>query len=78
MSKLNWSALDYSPLTRTEISEAVLDPEWQDLRRRMLLTRLVTRYAVLNRWLEMHVYSRKSQVQVTNYVAALRRGSMIK
>ena len=76
--KLNWSTLDYSPLTRAEISEAVLEPEWQDLRRRMLLTRLVTRYAVLKRWLEKHEYSRASQVQVTNYIAALRRGGMIK
>jgi hypothetical protein len=78
MSTLNWSALDYSPLTRTEISVAVLDPEWQDLRRRMLLTRLVTRYAVLKRWLEMHENSRTSQVQVSNYISALKRGGMIK
>ena len=78
MSSLNWSTLDYSPLTRAEISEAVLEPEWQDLRRCMLLTRLVTRYAVLKRWLEKHDYNRKSQVQVTNYIAALKRGGMIK
>ena len=76
--KLNWSTLDYSPLTRTEISEAVLEPEWQDLRRRMLLTRLIVRYAALQQWLEMHEYSRASQVQVTNYVNALKRGGIIK
>ena len=76
--KLNWSTLDYSPLTRAEISEAVLDPEWQDLRRRMLLTRLIVRYAALQRWLEKHDYTRKSQVQVTNYVNALKRGGIIK
>ena len=74
----NWSTLDYSPLTRAEISEDVLEPEWQDLRRRMLLTRLVVRFKVLKRWLEMHEYSRASQVQVSNYIAALRRGGMIK
>ena len=76
--KLSWSTLDYSPLTRAEISEAVLEPEWQDLRRRMLLTRLIVRYAALQRWLEKHDYTRKSQVQVTNYVNAQKRGGMIK
>ena len=78
MSKLNWSTLDYSPLTRAEISEAVLEPEWQDLRRRMLLTRLIVRYAALQQWLKEHDYTRKSQVQVTNYVNALKRGGIIK
>ena len=78
MSNLNWSALDYSPLTRAEISEDVLEPEWQDLRRRMLLTRLIVRYAALQQWLKEHDYTRKSQVQVTNYVNALKRGGIIK
>ena len=78
MSKLNWSTLDYSPLTRTEISEAALEPEWQDLRRRMLLTRLIVRYAALQQWLKEHDYTRKSQVQVTNYVNALKHGGIIK
>ena len=78
MSNLNWSTLDYSPLTRAEISEDVLEPEWQDLRRRMLLTRLIVRYAALQQWLKEHDYTRKSQVQVTNYVNALKRGGIIK
>ena len=75
---LNWSALSFSPLTRNEITLYVKDAEWQDFRRRLLLTRLPVKYAALEEWLEEHSHNRASQVQVTNFVNALRRGGLIK
>jgi hypothetical protein len=74
---INWKEL-VVPTTREEINRYVKDPEWRSLRERLVSVVLVTKYATLQEWLREHDYNRKSQVQVSNYINALKRGGMIK
>ena len=75
---LDWLALTTSPITRAEIVRYIPDEEWQALRVRLLNTSLIVKYAALREWLSEHGNSRASQVQVTNYINALKRGGLIK
>ena len=74
----NWSTLDYSPLTRDEITLYVKDVEWQSLRLSLVNMPSTYKYHELERWLKRNHHNRASQVQVTNYTNALRRGGLIK
>ena len=75
---LDWLALTTSPITRAEIVRYIPNEEWQALRVHLLNTSLATKYAALHEWLREHDNTRASQVQVTNYINALKRGGMIK
>ncbi len=70
--------LDFGPLTRAEIKEAVADNEWQTFRLTLKGVSTAEKLDALEDWLETHKSSRKAQVQVTNYVNALKRGGQIK
>ena len=74
---LNWSLLHFGPSTRREIDESTQFPEWQKLRESLGGETLVKRYYSLKSYLEAYDSDRVSQVQVTNYVNALRRGGLI-
>jgi len=75
---MNWSSLTFEPLTRDEIRRYTPDPDWQDFRASLLNEGIVNRFRYLEQWLVLHGYDRASQVQVTNYVNALKRGGLIK
>ena len=70
--------LSFGPLTRTEITLHVMNEEWQKLRVSLAGTTLERRYSLLREWLKENNTDRASQVQVTNYINALKRGGMIK
>jgi hypothetical protein len=64
-------------LTRKEIMEAVKDSDWQEFRislKGLPTKRKLERLAV---WKEDHK-GRKAEVQVENYINALKRGGQIK
>lgn len=67
------TTLDYSPLTRQEISVYTSDPEWQEFLGELSRVSFTEKLNLLEDWLDEHEYSRASQVQVTNYINALRR-----
>ena len=75
---LNWSKLSFGPLTRDDIAYYVQDVEWQKLRGSLIGKTLQEKYNALDEWLREHEYKRSVQVQVTNYISALRRGGLIK
>ena len=75
---MNWKSLDYGPITKAEISEYVIQKDWQAFRAEMLGESLATKFAMLKGWLAAGLYSREAQVQVTNYCNALKRGGQIK
>lgn len=74
---LNWSRLHFGQLTRIDIENYVYDDEWQDLRKSMKGKSLEFKYATLSGWLTNNRNCRAAQVQVTNYVNALKRGGLI-
>ena len=78
MNNLNWSALSYGPLTRDEITIYVNDTEWQSLRLSLVGMPSSYKYHELARWLKRNRHDRASQVQVTNYINALKRGGLVK
>ena len=65
-------------ITRDEIMEAVEDDQWQDFRISLKGLSTETKIRKLWEWVESHDTSREAQVQVTNYVNALRRGGQLK
>lgn len=80
--KVDWDAL-IIPLTREEIDSAIRDDAWQRFRVSMLGQTVETRYYRLRQWIEDHRYPsvhgyRQAQIQVANYINALKRGGMVK
>lgn len=73
----DWNSLIVS-LTQLEIQPAIQNVAWQRLRVSMKGEELQRRYWKLKQWLEVHPNDRTAQVQVANYVNALKRGGMIK
>lgn len=74
---MDWLLLHCGTLTKDEILTSVKDEEWQVLREHLKGSSLAYKYAGLKFWLDAHQHSRKAQVQVTNYVNALKRGGLI-
>ena len=74
--KLNWERLDRD-ISRDEISKYVKSSTWQEHRKEMKGKLLDEKYKMLTSWLNGHNNSRASQVQVANYVKALKRGGLI-
>jgi hypothetical protein len=74
----NWKTLHCGRIKKREIELYVKDEEWQKVRLRMKNTSLTYRWIQLFVWLVQKESSRASQVQVTNYINALKRGGMVK
>jgi hypothetical protein len=64
-------------LTQNEISEAVADPAWQAFRKTLKRRPIQLKLAELRRWKREHLESRRAQVQIQNYLNALRRAGFI-
>lgn len=77
---MNWDTLIFGRYNRTAIASAVADPEWQALRISMIGDPLDRRFRKLRLWVDTASPADlpAAQVQVTNYVNALKRGGMIK
>jgi hypothetical protein len=69
--------LTFGKFNRKDIKKSVNDKEWQKLRVSLKGQSLQTRYKRLNEWLRKNKFSRKSQIQVTNYINALKRAGII-
>ena len=75
---LDWHLLYFGKMCREEVSIAIRDSEWQKARVGMKGKTTTEKYKNLCLWLSQNNYSRKAQIQVTNYVTALARGGIIK
>lgn len=64
-------------VTRTEIREAVRDEAWQKFRRSLKGLSTEEKLRKLRAWKRAHP-GRKAEVQVQNYINALKRGGQIK
>jgi hypothetical protein len=64
-------------LTRAEIAEAVADPVWQAFRLTLLSRSTPEKLIRLRRWREAHPGCRRTEVQVENYLNALKRGGLV-
>lgn len=73
-----WNSLHCGHLFKDEIARYVVQPTWQKLRLKMKGMPLEERRLLLERWLELNGDSRPANVQVTNYINALKRGGMLK
>ena len=74
---LNWSLLHSGPITKEEIALYTPQQGWQALRLSLVGASLNVKFHELQSWLEVNNYNRMSQVQVSNYINALKRGGMI-
>lgn len=80
MSKVSlaeWNDIHCGYITQAEIRKYIENPNWQTLRESLLGTTLEYKFEKLKEWLEGHSRSREAQVQVTNYINALRRGGLL-
>ena len=73
---MNWQSL-VVPITQAEIKLHIQDKEWQKTRMSLQGQSLDKKYRILKHWLATHNNSRAAQVQVANYVNALKRGGLI-
>lgn len=78
MSNLDWNSIHAGKITQQEILKYCQGVSWQALRRLLKGATLEEKFQKLKEWLSLHSNSRASQVQVTNYINALKRGGMIK
>lgn len=74
----HWDKIHCGKITKNEIAEHVVDLNWQTLRLHLKGKDLGYKYFCLCNWLHDNSNSRASQVQVTNYINALRRGGLVK
>lgn len=74
----NWEKLVFGKYDFRKIAGAVADTQWQRFRASIKGTNLTERYKLLEEWVESHDNNRRAQIQVTNYVNALKRGGAIK
>lgn len=75
---MDWSTLHAGRISQQEIRQHVGSPDWQRLRESLKGTSLQFKYQRLQRYLIEHDNSREAQVQVTNYINALKRGGLIR
>lgn len=74
---LETTGYEYGPLTRQQIENAVQDEKWQDFRKRKLKGRTtVSKILYLRDWYEQH-NDTEAEVQITNYLNALKRGGQL-
>jgi len=74
---MNWDSLDFGVFSPQEIARAVRDEVWQRYRKMMKGKSLTEKFNMLKNHLRSENYSKKSKIQVTNYVNALRRAGQI-
>lgn len=77
---LDWGKLHVGKITQAEILRYCVNEEgsdWQKLRASLKGKSLEEKYVQLAKWLRAHKNSRAAQVQVTNYINALKRGGLI-
>lgn len=75
---INWGSIHCGKITKEEITKHVVDSNWQKLRLHLKGKDLGYKYFCLCNWLHDNKSSRSSQVQVTNYINALKRGGLVK
>ena len=75
---LDWNALIFGSYPPSQIQWAVNDREWQTFRETLKGLPVSEKYEKLSYYLFAKEYSPRSQIQVTNYVNALKRGGLIK
>lgn len=65
-------------LTRAEIQKAIKDPLWQTVRLSMKGVPLKEKSVLLKNWYKTAKNKKKAEVQIINYINALKRGGLIK
>jgi len=65
-------------ITRTQIQEAIKDTNWQTLRKELKRTPLNVKIDFCNIWLRENNFSKKSKIQIINYINALKRSAYSK
>jgi hypothetical protein len=75
---VDWDKIHFGKISKKEIAEYVKENGWQILREYLKGKSLEDKYLRLFAWVYINKCSRASQVQVTNYVNALKRGGLIK
>jgi hypothetical protein len=79
MTQLNWKSLVYGSFTASQIAIAIGSAEWQTFRVSLLGSSLIFKYEQLCQWITQGPgNARIREIQVTNYVNALKRGGLIK
>jgi hypothetical protein len=78
MMPIVWNKISFGPITQNEIRQHTDNYAWQVFRSSLMGLPLDYKFQKLYLWLEEHDRDRASQVQVTNYVNALKRGGLIK
>lgn len=83
--KQAWNTLYFGRVLRSEVQEAVLDKQWQQIRLMMKGMSVDDKYKTLHGYLEFKQdmlvdehEMRMVHVRITNYVTALSRGGIIK
>jgi len=71
-----WQTLICGSYSRAQVLKAVADPAWQRERKAMLGTTLLQKFMRLAMWRAST--DENGDIQVTNYVYALKRGGLIK
>jgi hypothetical protein len=76
--RMNWNSIHFGKLKKDDIFKHIEDRRWQKLRVRLKGKSLEYKYQSLCDWLDINAYDESAQVQVTNYINALKRGGLIK
>ena len=75
---LDWDSLSLEePVSRERRTRAIAEEDWQRFRRGLKGTDLDEKYSALRSWVDRHDGSILSQIQVSNYVDALRRAGQV-
>ena len=69
---------DGKTLSKQTVAYAILEPEWQFTRRRMLNTPLERKYETCLEYLDRPADEVNRAVRVLNYIYALKRGGLLK
>lgn len=64
-------------ITQSDITRVIKDPAWQSTRLRMKGMSTDQKIGTCVHWLILRGFSRDSEVQVENYLNALRRGGLL-
>ena len=75
---MEWNKIHCGKISKKEITEYIIDISWQSLRLHLKGKTLEYKYMALEDWLKYNENSRACQVQVTNYINALKRGGLVK
>jgi len=68
---------DIPKINKEEIDKAIDDKKWQEFRKSLKGLSTEEKLDKLQEWLNSHKGSRKAEVQVINYINALKRGGQL-